>query len=71
MDKKEKAIKTINEDGSITYKIKKTAYVIQQDKRNDKVWYLFKLTPTKARTITEGKKAECIHYAEHILDLME
>ena len=71
MDKKEKAIKIVNEEGSITYKIKKTTYVIQQDKRNDKVWYLFKITPTNVRTITEGKKTDCVHYAERILDLME
>jgi len=63
--------KTIGDDGSITYKVKNTAYVIQKDKHSDKVWYLFKITPTKVTTIFEGKKTDCIYYLEHILDIKE
>jgi hypothetical protein len=73
--------KTISDDGSsITYNCiigRKTPIVVQQDPHDRKsgnregVWYVFKISPRKVLTEFYGRKSECVHYAEQLVEDME
>jgi len=73
--------KTISDDGcSITYNCiigKKTPIMVQQDSLDRKsgnsegIWYVFKISPRKVSTEFYGRKSECIHYAERLVEEME